>query len=374
MTRSTTRTTLLAGLAWRARRASPPGCRRAGGRPPARRTPGPRPNVLLVTIDTLRADHVGCYGRAQALDADPRRPRRARRPLRDRRRPRAAHRPVARVDPDRASRRSATASATTAATRCRATVAHRRPRTSGKAGYRTGGVRVRVPAEPPLRLRPRLRDLRRPPAEGQRPAPRAPRRALRRRHDRRRPALAGGARRAGPRPFFLWVHYYDPHAPYEPPRGVRRRASRAAPYDGEVAFVDQQLGAPAAAARRRRARSPAPSCSRPPTTARASASTARASHGLFVYDSTLRVPFLVAGPGRRRGPRGVDRRARHRRAADAPRPRRPRGPRRDRGPLAAAGARGARDERRACLRRDALPAARARLGAALRLAHGDATR
>src|SRR5712691_4035332 len=25
-----------------------------------------RPNVLLVTIDTLRADHVGCYGRASA--------------------------------------------------------------------------------------------------------------------------------------------------------------------------------------------------------------------------------------------------------------------------------------------------------------------
>src|SRR5437867_13236697 len=38
------------------------GCRRA---PPAD-TPAARPTVLLVTIDTLRADHLGCYGHAAA--------------------------------------------------------------------------------------------------------------------------------------------------------------------------------------------------------------------------------------------------------------------------------------------------------------------
>jgi arylsulfatase A-like enzyme len=32
------------------------------GTPPPRSAPADRPNVLLVTIDTLRADHVGCYG------------------------------------------------------------------------------------------------------------------------------------------------------------------------------------------------------------------------------------------------------------------------------------------------------------------------
>ncbi len=40
--------------------------------------------------------------------------------------------------------------------------------------------------------------------------------------------------------FFLWVHYFDPHFPYEPPQeylGGRRH-----PYDGEIAFADAQLG------------------------------------------------------------------------------------------------------------------------------------
>jgi hypothetical protein len=56
-----------------------------------------RPNVLLVIIDTLRADHVGCYGDAGALDADARRSGASGRAVRNRR-ARAAHRPVARVD------------------------------------------------------------------------------------------------------------------------------------------------------------------------------------------------------------------------------------------------------------------------------------
>src|SRR5712692_10161230 len=46
---------------------------------------------------------------------------------------------------------------------------------------------------------------------------------------------------AGAAPFFLWVHYYDPHAPYEPPGDLAERF-RTAPYDGEIAFVDLQLG------------------------------------------------------------------------------------------------------------------------------------
>lgn len=43
------------------------------------------------------------------------------------------------------------------------------------------------------------------------------------------------------RPFFLWVHLYDPHAPYEPPEPFKSRF-RGHPYDGEVAYSDQQLG------------------------------------------------------------------------------------------------------------------------------------
>jgi arylsulfatase A-like enzyme len=42
------------------------------------------------------------------------------------------------------------------------------------------------------------------------------------------------------RPFFLWVHYYDPHTTYEPPDPFASQYKLA--YDGEIAFVDQQFG------------------------------------------------------------------------------------------------------------------------------------
>src|SRR5438105_11841975 len=43
------------------------------------------------------------------------------------------------------------------------------------------------------------------------------------------------------RPLFLWVHFYDPHYPYTPPEPFRTRYAKQ-PYFGEVAFMDQELG------------------------------------------------------------------------------------------------------------------------------------
>jgi len=46
-------------------------------------------------------------------------------------------------------------------------------------------------------------------------------------------------------PFFAWIHFYDPHTPYEPPEpylseyGPRGLAGL---YDGEIAFMDEQIG------------------------------------------------------------------------------------------------------------------------------------
>jgi choline-sulfatase len=47
-----------------------------------------------------------------------------------------------------------------------------------------------------------------------------------------------------PRPFFAWVHLYDPHTPYEPPEPWRSRwnDSLSHLYDGEIAFADSQVG------------------------------------------------------------------------------------------------------------------------------------
>jgi arylsulfatase A-like enzyme len=40
-------------------------------------------------------------------------------------------------------------------------------------------------------------------------------------------------------PFFAWVHFFDPHRPYTPPSPFREKL--ADPYDGEIAFMDTQI-------------------------------------------------------------------------------------------------------------------------------------
>ncbi|HET7747629.1 MAG TPA: sulfatase, partial [Vicinamibacteria bacterium] len=44
-----------------------------------------------------------------------------------------------------------------------------------------------------------------------------------------------------PRPFFAWVHLFDPHDPYEPPEPFATRF-RGRPYEGEIAYMDHHLG------------------------------------------------------------------------------------------------------------------------------------
>src|SRR5262249_49843478 len=43
------------------------------------------------------------------------------------------------------------------------------------------------------------------------------------------------------RPFFLCVHVFDPHSPYDPPSPFREKYNGSA-YDGEVAYTDRELG------------------------------------------------------------------------------------------------------------------------------------
>ncbi len=49
----------------------------------------------------------------------------------------------------------------------------------------------------------------------------------------------------GEKPFFAWVHFYDPHLPYEPPEPYFSQYNYFPPvslYDGEIAFMDEQIG------------------------------------------------------------------------------------------------------------------------------------
>jgi arylsulfatase A-like enzyme/Tfp pilus assembly protein PilF len=41
--------------------------------------------------------------------------------------------------------------------------------------------------------------------------------------------------------FFLWVHYYDPHDPYDPPEPYKTEYA-SSPYDGEIAYTDRVFG------------------------------------------------------------------------------------------------------------------------------------
>ena len=54
-------------------------------------------------------------------------------------------------------------------------------------------------------------------------------------------ALAWAASRSTSEPLFLWIHYYDPHAPYLPP-GVAALAPPRQRYAAEVRYMDREIG------------------------------------------------------------------------------------------------------------------------------------
>lgn len=95
-------------------------------------------------------------------------------------------------------------------------------------------------------------------------------------------------------PWLVWVHYYDAHLPYEPPPELALDGWRGA-YDGEVAYVDRAIGDLVRAAG---------GAGRPWLTFFAAdhgeslGEHGEATHGFFVYDSTMLVPMIVHFPGR----------------------------------------------------------------------------
>ena len=93
-------------------------------------------------------------------------------------------------------------------------------------------------------------------------------------------ALQGGAD-------FLWVHVFDAHSPYEPPEGYTTER----PYDGEIAYIDDQIGRLLAAV---------------PDDAlvvvagdhgESFSEGGEIEHGLLLTEGVLRVPLILAGPG-----------------------------------------------------------------------------
>ena len=106
-------------------------------------------------------------------------------------------------------------------------------------------------------------------------------------------------------PYFLWVHLFDPHKPYDPPGEFRRQAEGDL-YHGEVAAMDAAVGELLASLRARG------DLERALLVVAADhgeglGDHGEETHGALCYDSTIRVPLLVRHPdGRRAGERSAE--------------------------------------------------------------------
>jgi choline-sulfatase len=252
----------------------------------AARPPEPAKSVMLVTIDTLRADHVGAYGataaRTPALDAL----------ARDGARFDRAWAPAPITLPSHASLLSglyppghgsrhngmAMQAVPTLATAFKA------------AGFATAAFVSAFPLDKRFGLTrgfdvyddqlPRGTDGR---PLNERPGEITVSRAL------------AWLQAHGDERFFLWVHVFEPHAPYGRPGSG---AALQARYDDDIAIADRELGRLVAALGNRAATTLVIGAS---DHGEAFGEHGEIGHSIFVYDTTLRVPLVMRGPGIRAG-------------------------------------------------------------------------
>jgi choline-sulfatase len=260
--------------------------------PFAARVPS-RPHILLITLDTTRADHIGAYG--YTLARTPQLDRLAAEGVLFERAVAAApitlpaHASVltARYPFSHGVRNNGTFSLS-ASMPTLATALH-------AAGYRTAAFVSAFVLDRRFGL---ARGFDRYDDHMETGAPATA--ELERRGDRS--ALAAGAwlaehaRERGP--FFLWLHLYDPHDPYDPPPPFRD-AFADRPYDGEIAFDDDVV------------RSLVDRLDRADVLASTIVAVigdhgeslgdhGEVTHSMFVYESALRVPMILRWPGRLR--------------------------------------------------------------------------
>ncbi|MHB8655868.1 MAG: sulfatase-like hydrolase/transferase [Terriglobia bacterium] len=96
------------------------------------------------------------------------------------------------------------------------------------------------------------------------------------------------------KPFFVWIHLYDPHTPYDPPPRFRALLADH-PYDGEIAYADDSLGKFFEYLKQHALYDP--------TVIVATSDHGESlgehgeyTHGYFIYDTTLLVPLIIKPP------------------------------------------------------------------------------
>ncbi len=254
-------------------------CRRGGEAPASSAAPPAAPSILLVTLDTTRADAIGPEARGietPAFDAL------ARRGLRFRQ----AYATVPETLPSHSSMMTGLYPAGHGLHENGRFLAPAVPVVAERlrdAGYRTAAFVSSFALARRFGLARGFEVYDDEPEAG---------RAERSAHETTARALAE-LRAKAQRPLFLWVHYYDPHAPYAPPAPFAARYAKA-PYLGEVAAMDEQLGI--LVAEFERSAGPA-AVLVVGDHGEGLGEHGESRHGDLLYQGTMHVPLLLAGPG-----------------------------------------------------------------------------
>lgn len=107
-----------------------------------------------------------------------------------------------------------------------------------------------------------------------------------------------------PGPFFLWLHFYDAHDPYDPPEPFKSKFA-SSPYDGEIAYTDSAVGKFVAALRAKGLYNSS-AIAVMADHGEAFGEHGEQRHGIFLYDETIHVPFVIKLPAARRAGERVD--------------------------------------------------------------------
>jgi arylsulfatase A-like enzyme/Tfp pilus assembly protein PilF len=109
-----------------------------------------------------------------------------------------------------------------------------------------------------------------------------------------------------PGPFLMWVHCYDPHAPYDPPEPYKEKY-RSEPYDGEIAYTDAAMGKLFSGLKKLGLYDGA-LIAVMADHGESLGDHGERHHGIFLYDETIHVPLLFKLPGKLAAGERVDER------------------------------------------------------------------
>jgi len=106
--------------------------------------------------------------------------------------------------------------------------------------------------------------------------------------------LSGAVKKKPRRPFFLWLHLYDPHSPYDPPEPFHSEY-RGHLYDGEIAYADHELGSLMTWLRQNHLYDPSLIVMLSDH-GESLGEHGEDEHGFFIYNATVHIPLIVKPP------------------------------------------------------------------------------